>query len=192
MHNCLVGAIRDKKVLPKFIVIVLDDDLISFVKHKLGHKLMQNDQLVKAAFDRILRWLMSQYSRLIATQKEYLPNRAKRENQPNVIWIEPPMHDAFQNNQLHLLFGRSLEKIVSFQEKNFSLQLKKSWDPRNRALFNAEDHRYTTLGFETYWDAVDKAIKFADTLLLKKEALKKAKQQQTFCFPKKDQFHWSR
>ena len=73
MRNCLVGSIRDQKALPKFIIVVLDDDLINYIQLKIGNRLLCLDRATAMAFDRVLQWLMNQFRRLIATQKEYLP-----------------------------------------------------------------------------------------------------------------------
>ena len=77
-------------------------------------------------------------------------------------------------------------------------------------LFNAEDKKFTDIGYKSYWNAVDKTVKFAHTLLLKKEALASQKKQwkehtnqhwgkdyPTNCRHKHegknfDRFHWSR
>ena len=65
----------------------------------------------------------------------------------------------------------------------------------DKALFNASDNKFTTKGFTAYWEAVDKVVKFADTLLLKKEAHKKAKSSPKTGMQRhssRDHFHWSR
>ena len=57
------------------------------------------------------------------------------------------------------------------QKHIYALQLKKTWMEDDSHLFNAEDKKFTDIGYKSYWNAVDKTVKFAHTLLLKKEAL---------------------
>ena len=161
-RNGLVGAIRDHKTFPKFVVIVPDNDIIKYIK---GHHATSS-----AAMERILKWLMSQMDRLIATQREYLPLKAR--SYPTMIWIAPPSHRNFCNNELRKNFTRALEKCASYHNKTFALHLKKSWEENDSALFNADDNRLTVAGYKSYWSGVDKALKFANTLLLKKEERK--------------------
>ena len=43
--------------------------------------------------------IASNDSRLVEIQKKYLPNKAKWQNYPHFIWIEPRYHDNFHNNE---------------------------------------------------------------------------------------------
>ena len=124
IHNGLVGAIRDKIILPKFIVLVIDNDVIRYVRHKN----LEITQGSESAYERILKWLMCQYDRLIKTQKDdYLPKKAKKNPiEPMFIWIIPPTNCNFKDNPERRLFGRALEKAVAFHEHTFALELKKA------------------------------------------------------------------
>ena len=119
MRNCLIGAIRDKKILPKYIVIVLDNDVINYGLH---HGVKSS-----IGFGRLLKWLMCQYNRIVATQKEYLPTKAKKSTYPSFIWIEPPMHIQFSShdNYIRREFTKALQTQVAYHENMYSLQLKK-------------------------------------------------------------------
>ena len=76
-------------------------------------------------------------------------------------------------------------------------------------LFSADSKKFTSTGYKTYWNAVDKSVKFADTLLAKKEYMnqqKKSKEMQkssSLSFPRDkrrsshnservDRFHWKK
>ena len=127
--------------------------------------------------ERFLKWIMSQFARLLAFQKEYLPKKSKRNDYPSVLWIEPPEHIHFKDNRLRGHFSEALARASSYYEGNYSLPLKKAWTFDDPLLFNKEDRRFTARGYATYWEAVNKAVRYADTLMLKKEALKKEKVQ---------------
>ena len=55
-HNGLVGAIRDHKILPNFVVIVPDNDIIKYVKH-VNPEITAGSE---SAYLRIIKWLMMQ------------------------------------------------------------------------------------------------------------------------------------
>ena len=97
--------------------------------------------------------------------------------------------------------------MATFHESTF-LKLIKVWDYDDSSLYNKEEKKLTSKGYISYWEAVDKAVKFADTILLKKDMLKKKKNQiqdqarhqpppqrvQQHNHPNKnfDSFHWRR
>ena len=68
-RNNLIGAITDQKVLLKIIVIVTDNDILRYFWYK-------NKDDVQTGYTRLLKWLMSQYDRMILTQKEFLPKKS--------------------------------------------------------------------------------------------------------------------
>ena len=96
-----------------------------------------------------------------------MPIRAKGVK-PIWVWIQPPTHVNFRNNNLRLQFGRALEKCATYFDRMHALKLVKHWESDNTSLFNKEDQKFTALGYQTYWMAVDKVVKYTDTLLLKK------------------------
>ena len=68
-RNALVKLITEQVLLPKLIVLVLDDDLLTLVRDKA-----HTYKLTK----RLLSWLINQFGRIVQTQKEYLPEKAKK------------------------------------------------------------------------------------------------------------------
>ena len=200
VRNNLVGAIREHKVLPKYIVVVLDSDLIKFAKLK-APKVRDTE----AMYTRLMKWIMTQYDRLIASQKDYLPMKVKKNpDHPMVIWIEPPCHDSFRDNKFRKEFGLVLANNVQYHENHFSVKLIKAWNEDDSTLFDPQDRKFTAQGYITYWEAIDKAVKYVDTILVKKEAQKKKKAKAAKFTSKKikggtpkqrffnDKFHWSR
>ena len=85
--------------------------------------------------------------------------------------------------------------MASLHANTFSVQLKKIWDPKDKSLYNRDEKSYTAAGYTAYWNAVDKAVKFTDTILLKKEEIKKQKDEKKIHNSNKrhfDKFHWKR
>ena len=73
-RNNFVGAVTDQPVLPKFVVIVPDNDIIKYVWY------CKDD--VQDGYVRLLKWLMSQYNCMVASVKEssYQQKLKKRMN----------------------------------------------------------------------------------------------------------------
>ena len=193
--NNFVGAISDQSVFPRIVVIVPDADLIKAFKYR-----KEDDVII--GYTRIIKWLMTQYDRMVATQKEYLPGKCKRADEPNFVWIMPPLHDLLRSkeNRLRTLFGHALSSQATMHDNTYAFELKKIWDPSNRSYYNKEERSFTADGFIAYWQAVDKTVKYFETLVLKKKVEKKIDEtrhkvpQQTNSKLRKpnyyDRFHW--
>ena len=162
LRNLLITAMEEQKTLPKMIVVVPEFDIIKLC--------IQRNALEDCR--KVIDWMMREYDRLIMSQKEFVHLRCKKPNYPNFIWIEALLHDNFtkEDNVARALFNKAVNNAAMFHENTWSLQLKKLWDPQNNSLFTKEEYRYTADSLTTYWEAVDKTIKYADTILLKKSS----------------------
>ena len=149
-------------------------------------------------YGRLIKYVMTQHERDIASFKENIPAKARKANYPHILWIMLPMHTNFLNNDERFKFNRSLEDISKFHSGVTCLELKKVWDPKDGGLYSKG--RYTSDGFKAYWDAVDRTIRYCDSVMLKKRE-KFAKKQSWNGQPEakqeandqKDQanrFHW--
>ena len=78
LHNLLVGAINDRTILPKLMVIIPDDDLINYFLSKGGWNTVR-------AYRKLLNNIMTFHERVIAAHKEFLPAKAKVENFPHLV-----------------------------------------------------------------------------------------------------------
>ena len=170
LRNLLVEAIHQNPVLPKYIVMALDDDLIKFLN------LEARPGIVKA-MGRVLNEIMIDHRKVIQTQKEYLHKRSKRDLYPQIIWIEAPFNDQFNNNELRKIYNDCLTNVSKFHEDVTVLALKKIWDPSNGNLFVGESDRYTAQGLATHWAAIDATVRFMDTIYINNILKKTAKKQ---------------
>ena len=190
-RNNFVGAITNQKVFPKIVVIVPDNDIIKYFWYK-------NEEDVLAGYTRIIKWLMCQYDRMVATQKEFLPIKCKNNFQPQFVWIQPPLHDyiRMKENMLRKLFSKALNSVASLHNHTTCCELKKVWDPQDRSLYNRDERCFTSDGLIAYWQAVDKTVKYFDTLLLKKKLKKlNGNMQPNKDSARNDQFeryHWDK
>ena len=167
-------------MLPKYLVIVLDNDLIKYLNFY--------DFGVSEALGKLISYLMTEIDRMISSQRDYLPKKCKRYNMPAIIWIEASLHHNFNNNNVTEKFNASLHKMVNFHSNTYILQLKKGWDGLDRCLYLAESRRFTNEGLTMYWNAVDKTVKYVDMILIKK-IHKKEKQQQSVTY-QYERYHW--
>ena len=70
MRNSLIRAINDQVLLPKFILIILDDDITDAIDHyKPG---------ISYGIGRMLEWLINEFHRIVTNHKENMPTRARK------------------------------------------------------------------------------------------------------------------
>ena len=172
LRNMLIGLIHQEIKLPKMVVIVLDDDLIKYYGAE------EDPESLMKALKRLLNELMTEFRKVVSTQKERLPKKALKAFYPQFVWIQAPLNREFGNNSQREIFNKSLIATAKFHENVSILELKKIWDQENTRLFVGEALRYTTEGLSTYWAAVDCTIRFMDTILFGKieaRATKKAR-----------------
>ena len=155
--NTLTLAINGEPLLPRAIVVVLDDDLINTINiDSFGMSL---------ACGKILHYLFSEFHKIISARKDMLHLKAKRPHYPEVIWINPPFHSGFGNNAQRNKFTKAFDTTAAIYNDTWSLKLKRIWDPQSSDLFLKEANRFTAKGLMTYWMAVDRTMKFWDTAL---------------------------
>ena len=104
-------------------------------------------------------WLMRETKRLVKKQKDYLPNKAKRADEPKIIWIEAPLIVDFPNNEERDQFNKVLNEVGKLQGISV-LALKQIWEPDAHNYFIHSALRYTSDGLKQYWEAVDRTIRY--------------------------------
>ena len=167
IRNCVATALNEHATLPRLIVFILDDDIINSIPEDRNSNL-------DIHYERILCGLFNMISKVIDIYKEMLPNKAKRENVPHLLWIAPPTHKYFSesNNERRSRFTTALGVAVSLQRNMSMLRLVKFWDHDDANLFLKEQYRYTSQGLTCYWQSVDASVKFWNIALAKKFAIK--------------------
>ena len=200
----LVEAIKEQTVLPKMIMVIPDNNLISCMDFgtKFG---------ISRSIGRVMDWLMTEYDRLIKSAKDCLPIKAKRDNFPQIIWIQAPDHDNFpqMDSFLRAKFNAALSTAAKFHANEHVLELKKVWDSHSLNLYLKEERRFTANGYVDYWMAVDKTVQYVNTILFRKVEKSKEKKsksinsnivghasikggKQSPFKMKRDKYHWYR
>ena len=168
IRNSFLKAINEQAMLPKFIVVILDDDLTVSLDH------YQDPYYI---IHQVTGWLMREFERSIEAYKDMIPQKVKRTKFPQFIWISPPSHKHFGriNNGLRNIQSICLEELVTTHNNMTSLKLIKFWDPEDGNLFLKNEYRFTNEGLNRYWEAVDSAVHYWSIIgHKKKESSKRA------------------
>ena len=154
LRNNLVVALNRTVVMPKIIMIVLEDDIIKTIDHK--------DHSLGKHYERRIKWLMSQYRRIIESFLEKLPLKCKREGWPKFLWVSPTLHKNYKNNVERKKFTQTLESNALITEKTTALRVRNGWDFEDNNLFLNDQQRFTVEGLASIWSAVDQVLEFYD------------------------------
>ena len=185
MMNAMNSSVIGKKVLPlpKLIIIVADDDIIKCLRDT-------KDGGLTNAFGRLINYIMTEYDRAIATYKEHLPTKCKRDGYPHMLWIQAPSHINYVNESDRYKFNKGLEEMVKYHSNAYTLPLKKGWCPNNEDLFSSSLKKYTAEGYAKYWEAVECTVRYFDSIMLKKHDKKINKKIKTSNNCQNDKFKW--
>ena len=102
--NSLIKRIEREVILPNYIIIVFDDDIIRWCKF--------DEFGISEVYGRLTKWLAYQFDRAVKTQMDYLPEKSKKMSQPQFIWMGASNHRDLANNLLRKKFNDSLTSAV--------------------------------------------------------------------------------
>ena len=129
LRNTLVKAMNEDPLLPKFIVIVVDDDLNKLID-------VEDDETdFSESITKMINYVMIKHNRELMSHKENLPKKSKKIGYPQLIWIAPPLHVNFPNNALRAKFNKILETTARNHDNVHCLHLGKGWDDEERNLY---------------------------------------------------------
>ena len=155
LRNQLVKAIHQEVLLPKAVVVILDDNLVSNITHNVLY-----------VYGIFIHWLASEFNKIVESHKDILPKKAKKMNYPTFIWIALPTYCNFDNNHIRQKLSASMKTTLEIQKQHIMLKMLKIWEFSDRNAYR--DGHYTQIGFEMYWKSIDLAIQFWDTNLVPK------------------------
>ena len=149
---------ENKEKFPKAIIFIPEDDIIKQTNLPI-HEVCDGEHHL------LLKYLLEEIHRVLASFKEKLLSKSKEEYYPHVIWIVPPHHKYFKNNEERECFRVTLESEIAKYPNMCALQLKKIWEESDGSLYLPEQRRFTDQGLHDYWKSVDSAICFWDKTL---------------------------
>ena len=158
IRNCVAAGLNAHNGLPKLIVFVLDDDIITSIPETKG----PNRRPLTRDYEHVLTTLMDMIDRLLTTYKDWLPQKCKRDTIPHLLWMAPPQHKYFSesNNEKRVKFSEALNTVAMLHANTSVLKLVKFWDSQDSNFFLEEQYRFTTEGLSKYWSSIDAAVKF--------------------------------
>ena len=150
--NAFISAMTKRIKLPKFLVIVLDNDLTEFIKiHKTG---------VASILDRYVESMVTTIDNLIKERKRQLPVKAVKDAYPKVYWLAAPTHRDWsaKENNLRNKFNLCLESVVRQTDSMRIIRMKEIWSGNDTTLVKNDE--ILPDGLAKYWLSVDATIKF--------------------------------
>ena len=185
MSNSMLKKI-EKSIfpLPKIVVIVPDDDILK----TFGEEILADTTGFQQPCCKIINFIMTEFDRSIASFRENLPAKCIRnQGYPYFLWIHAPLHDNFTNNSARFLFNKALDDMVKVHSSTYSLELKKIWDRSGENLY-LKSGRFSVSGYKSYWEAVDKTVRYFDSVMIKKFEKKQFINSQKGQFSQKGQY----
>ena len=82
---------------------------------------------------------------------------------------------------------KQLRKCI---QTSSTLPLKKVWDAKDNNLFLKDSQCFTTDGYLAYWEAIDRTVRYFDSIFLKKCMKTKLAVDQKGQKDQKDRFRW--
>ena len=161
--NSLTTSFNNKQYLPKWIVIIVENDVINGLPyHQSG---------CSEIYGQIIEYMMSKFTSTVATIQRNYPPKAMKFTWPHFLWIEPSINTNHQDTTLRMKFIRSLHAVSMSHNNMLVLPLKQGWDTNNPEYFLWHQQRITPKGLRALWSAIDNTIRFADTKLMRNHGL---------------------
>ena len=158
IRNNFIKAINKEILLPKLIVVVMDNDV--------SRNIHFDNFRISKIFGENLNYMLNNVHRIILGHKDTLPARAKKYKYPTIMWITPPGHIVFSDNGPRQKFAKCVDTVAQLHNEMRVMKLKQ-WDFADKSLVvetnNMGGYRFTSHGLLKYWMSVDGAIQYWDT-----------------------------
>ena len=86
MVSQLIRGIVQRKLLPKAIIVVIEDGLIYDAEY---------DNYSAVVFTEELNHIAKTYAKIVKNYKEMVPVKSKKDDYPKFMWVMAPHHDSF-------------------------------------------------------------------------------------------------
>ena len=153
LRNALVAGINKQVLLPKAIIFVIENDILTALKHfKPGISLM---------IGKSLEWIMNQIHRIIITHKEKMPSKSRKFKYPTILWCSLPNHQYWIDNNMteyRAKFNFALKATTSIFREMDVLELK--WPMDTSGIFT--NGKLNGKGLPLYWMAFNEAFESWD------------------------------
>ena len=149
--SSFADRLNERIKLPKYVVIVLDDDLLQH----LGYFKFRISGLI----GDWLQFLANKLMQLALDRKKCLPKKACKPTYPLFYWVALPQHRSFINNVLRSKYNATLNMLMKIHTNMRMIRLKEIWD-FNSMHYTTEGDRLSLFGLSKYWESIDASLKF--------------------------------
>ena len=149
--NSYAYALNETKLfkLPKFIVVVLDDDLIQY----LGFV----GKGTTCCYGEWLEYIVKNMLDMTKIRLASLPKKAVKTGYPQLYFVVPPHHAQFTDNKARTRVASAMEVVCKEFTEVCIIRMKEIWNYGDKSL--VDSHGYLThQGLQTYWYSVDSAM----------------------------------
>ena len=163
--NSFIKQLNDCQNMPKIIMLVLEDDLINNIKET-------KRDAATIIFEEYIEFIMREFNAAISHFSELLPSNAKRQGWPKKVILLPSMHRNYTQTSLQL--RRALGEVMENKAKEnefMSLKLVQVWDQHHQNYVKSDNNQITNEGLLSFWEAVDRTIRFCDKKMIRAEAM---------------------
>ena len=117
--SSLAHGLNERFKLPKFIVIVMDDDLLRYLQYAaVGATGMLGEWI---------EWLTSQTVELCRLRTVSLPRKAVKIGYPQIYWATPPHHKNFLDNFGRTKITNAIESVCRTFDNVRMIRMKEIW-----------------------------------------------------------------
>ena len=180
LNDELVRAINKHCLLPKAILIVLDDNMLDDIDHY--------DIRISIALGRYIEWLTNQFHRVITLHKDRMKSKSRKYKYPTFLWALIPKHDIYGHyNEFKGKFNNTVVKACRNFREMSTLHLA-AWDEHNLEYFS--EGKLSPIGLSAYWHVINKAFEEWDKCQMKMKFVEKfGDQNQKFEAKPTNYFH---
>ena len=162
IQNALVQCLDRCVNIPKIILIILEDDLL---KEFQDRKRVQD---LESHIEIYLTAIVSNTRKQLEILTNTLPQFAKRDTWPKIVFIKPTANINYNNRYQRRLMANIMDKLAKRLEF-WALDLKQIWDIENTNIFIKEENRFTAEGIRIFWQAVDRTVLYCDKRINKED-----------------------
>ena len=149
--NSLISLLNTQAVLPEYILLILDNDIIQFFEY-------EKPRGVTSLLGNWIEWCVQAISKAISERIGQLPGKALNEDPPQLYWVSCPLNKSFRDNDLRIKFNLAMETVMKTVPNMRVIKLKDRWNHDDSNLVSNE--RLTVEGEKGYWRVINSAVQF--------------------------------
>ena len=147
--NIVVTALNTKPKIPKYCLIILDEDLMKYLDFC--------EVRVATMYGEWVDWIVKEIHSLFVDKKAKLPKKAVKDDYPFIYWVALPNHRNLRYYDQRRKFNLCLESVVRLFDNMRVIKLKEFWDDSPSLVI---DGKLSPHALSIYWKSIDSSFKF--------------------------------